>query len=137
MDMNKISSVQRKCIILSLILLILVALNYIFSPYKYIGISKDGFKINIESKYSDGGLMYLAPDSSINESDVNYYLKGEKIKAGVINSKSDILKDLTDKEDFYAIVKSNPSEKVYLNKEKDLLYFYKNIIGWFIHENNN
>lgn len=118
---------KRRCIILGVFLFTLFALNYIFSPYKYIGKSLNGLEITIDYRYLFMDMsLYTKTTSDIG---IHYYIKGEKINSYDINDKKDILTSLSKKEDFYAITEAEPNKKIYFTKKKDLLYFFKKAKG--------
>lgn len=118
---------KKRCIRWEIFLLCLFLLNYIFVPYKYVGQSASGIKVEVEQEY-DGFHIWGLKVITARDIYVDFYVKDIKIdNYTTTNPEKVILSNITDKDNFYAIIRNVPNEKIRFTKKKDLLFCWKHI----------
>lgn len=120
-------SLKKRCIRLGIFLLCLFLLNYIFVPYRYVGQSASGINVEVEEEYDVFHIWRLKVISA-KDFYVDFYVKDIKVdNYTTSDSEKEILSNITDKDNFYAIIRNIPNEKIKFTKKKDLFFCWKHI----------
>lgn len=132
------SFTTNKLTIFICIMLFCAAFIFFVSPYKYIGNSDSGIKVEVSYTHDVGGMTLktkilnygdILRDDPYNQ--ITYCFNGKNISMN--QSKDNISvkpNEITDKSQFYGYVKNTSGNisKIYFKKQKDLKYLYKKII---------